>query len=238
MPSYKYQGVSLDIMKAQDEETFNKTLREAYYSQTNETIMAVSYAYNYISAVQTVGALRVEDVTVPTILDWVWFGFCATISFERLRNQKTIQGDNGKDDFEYMTIAWLRGDNLGEHKDKDGMTFLIKVHQPGETVVNGAFGVIIVENIRLPLQDSILVAVDYEYEKKMRKCDPSNQLMTTCLDKYFEKKYGNGWQALRLAKAELSDIKIFPPERLTNRTGCQVSNNANLGSLTLINVQS
>ncbi len=218
VPVYKYDGYVYDILSAQDEDTYNKALHAAFFTRPNETLTAYAVEPTFLEASNSPIVDNLDKVASTFQADLLWNAFCTTVSLERFKQQKASQGMNGTDgDMSYYALMWLKGD-----QSKD-LTYLIKVHQPGEAIVNGAFTMMPLQEIQLLVKQARLYDIQYKYEKKINNCNPKNELITTCIADYFKQKYGTGWEASRKTAEELSDLKIRSPEVIASLTGCFVT---------------
>ncbi len=198
------------MAQVETEEEFDEVLQRAFFTKSKETLLAVSMNNDIEKAATNAFEINVEEVAGTIQADMYWNGFCTNVSIERML------GKEFKDDTSYFAIAWLKGNHSAD------TAFSIKVHEPEETIVNGAFAMIPMKDVQLKAGECKLVHVTYEFEKRITQCNQRNELLTTCIWSYFSEAYGAGWQGYKKSVEIWTNLKIASPEVINNVTGCQV----------------
>ena len=98
----------------QDENEFNTLAEATFFANVNELITAFSIGLpeQFLDILNSTNHLPLEKPYIkPTIIDFEFYGYCATISYSALReyliaNNNGLTGD--EKDFSFLSFIWLK----------------------------------------------------------------------------------------------------------------------------------
>ena len=115
-PFVKNQDKYQEIMSKsfQDENEFNTLAEAAFFAKVNEMITAFSIGLpeQYLAILNGSNHLPLEKPYIkPTIIDFDYYGYCATISYSALKEYIIASNDGltgDEKDLSFFSVIWLK----------------------------------------------------------------------------------------------------------------------------------
>ena len=110
-----------------NESEYQNLLESVFFTKPEETVFALSIGPDYLTALNRAYEIPVEPPYVEiTIVDFYYFGLCATVHFEALRSYMIEKGEIGQEEIDssFQILIWVKVSSI-EDKVTDNIRIVL-----------------------------------------------------------------------------------------------------------------
>ena len=200
----------------EDQDDFRNREKEIFTTQSNDLIHALTIGLTYNEGMQHPKEIKVEPPYVTaTLIDYIYFGHCATISFEAMKTHLIEKGRINTEVFDSNFIAtiWLKGTN------ETNLQYIVKCLPENDTpfayIKEGlAF-------VRIPPAVVKILTLDFNMKSLLRNCNETATRMTPCISTFYQSHFGSGYNDQVVKHSNFSEVVFAGVDQLEKMTECQ-----------------